>query len=313
MPRRRILLLLLCAAMILTLVGCGGAKQPSSSEATAAPAPAEAAPAGDPVSGVTYADAYMNYLTVYGALLDEVTRRLETHNAILESRYPDSYYMNSNYLMLVYAPFNTAYPGLGSGMAEDNVAAAQEVLRGSFPDALLNRTAPGCWEASYTYVDKTSGEAVDRKGRCVWECDGQRGSFRVRAWVDDALVEFTEFIPQGGDRYLIYTRTDRALVEYANGKLTGLWHAHRISDPPLGAFPGDMRLYTLEQYDPFPAQSYTAEDFLAMDQGDDVQYTLVLENDNMTYTGKIPQDRLDPQGWKIGVGWIAIEPITLLK
>ncbi len=312
MPRR-LILLLLCAALALTLCACGGAKQPSQPEATAAPAPAGDAPADPGIPGATYADAYMNYLTVYGALLDEVARRLETHNAILETRYPDSYYMNSNYLMLVYAPFNTAYPALGSSMAEDNVAAAQEALRASFPDAVLNRTAPGCWEADYTYVDKTSGQEVNRRGRSQWECDGSTGSFRVRAWVDDGLVEFTEFIPQGNDRYLIYTMTDMALVEYVNGKLTGLTHAHRISDPPLGSFPGDMRLNTLEKYDPFPADICSDEDFSAVNGLSDVQYLLTLENDSMVYTGKIAQDRLDPQGWKIGVNWIDIEPITLLK
>ena len=310
MPRR-LIVLLLCAAMVLALAGCGGSKQPAQTEATAGPAEEVSSP--DEVRSVTYAEAYMNYLTVYGALLDETSRRLETHNAILKNRYPDSYYMNSNYLMLVYAPFNTAYPALGSVMGEDNVSAAQAALRTTFPDAVLNRTAPGCWEATYTYVDKTSGQAVDRAGRCQWECDGSRGSFRVRAWVDDELVEFTEFIPQGIDRYLFYTRTDLALVEYANGALTGLWHTHRISDPPLGTFPGDMRLNTLEAYDPYPDGSYTYMDFTAADDHADVQYTLVLENDNMVYTGKIAQDRLDPQGNKIGVNWIGIDPITLLK
>ena len=312
MPRR-LILLLLCAAMALTLCACGASKQPAQTQATAAPSPAGELSGGDAASGMTYADAYMNYLTVYGALLDETARRLETHNAILENRYPDSYYMNSNYLMLVYSPFNTAYPALGSGMAEDNVAAAQEALRTAFPDAVLNRTAPGCWEAQYTYVDKTSGQEVNRSGRCMWECDSARGSFRVRAWVDEQLVEFTEFIPQGGDRYLIYTMTDLALAEYVNGKLTGLWHVHRISDPPLGSFPGDMRLSTLEQFDPYPGSSFTPESIAALSDPADVQYTLVLENDNMVYTGKIAQDRLDPQGYKIGVAWFDIEPITLLK
>jgi|GEM_PF-995788 len=312
MPRR-LIVLLLCAALILALAGCGGSKQPSQVTATAEPDPAEDTLTAESTPGVTYAEAYMNYLTVYGALLDEVTRRLETHNAILENRYPDSYYMNSNYLMLVYAPFNTAYPALGSTLEADNTAAAQESLRAAYPDAVLSRIAPGCWEAVYTYVDKTSGTAVDRSGRCRWECGGARGSFRVRAWVDDTLVEFTEFIPQGNDTYLLYTMTDRALVEYANGAVTGLWHAHRISDPPLGSFPGDMRLYTLEWSDPFPAQLLTRESLFADDRSEDLQYTLVLENDTMVYAGKIAQDRLDPQGSKTGVNWIDIEPITLLK
>ena len=280
---RKSIAILLCVLLLLSFAGCGKSGSQSSP-------PAGQAGNQEQASGPSYMDIYLKYLTVCGALMDETERRLETNNAILESKYPNSYYMDSNYLMLVYVPFNTVYPSLASPLAEDNVSAAQAALRASFPDAQLTKLEPGKYEAVYTYVDKTSGEALSRDGRCVWEWDGVAGSFKVTAFVDGELVEFTEFVPQGNDEYLLYTMTDRALVRYANGAVTGLWHAHRISEPPLSRFGGDMRVFTLAWSDPYPRGTVTKEEIVGGEDADDLQYTLVLENDVMTYTGKISQD-----------------------
>lgn len=300
--RRSLIAVLICAALLLGLSACG---RPAEDSPGAVPAEVPLdLPAG------SYFAAYMQYLTVYGALLDEVQLRLDTHNAILESGNPNGFYMNSNFLMLVYAPFNTAYPALGSGITGEDTATAQDFLRQSFPDAELSMTAPGRWEASYPYLDKTSGTEVARQGYCIWECDGEAGSLRVRAYVDGNLVEFTEFVPQGDDLYLLYTMTDLALVRYTGGEVTELTHAHRISEPPLGAFPGDMRLYTLEERELFPRGTLTAGDIA--DDGD-LRYLLTLKDGVMTYTGKIDQDILDQSGRKSGVSWQDIDPITLLE
>lgn len=305
--------LLLCAVLLLSLTACGG----SAPQATPAPAASATEAPAALASGRSYAEVYLKYLSVYGALLDEVERRTETHNAILERTYPDSYYMNSNYLMLVYVPFNTAYPALGSVLSDENVSAAQAALRTTFPDAKLTMTAPGRYEAEYTYNeyayrDGASQVVAEHKGRCEWECDGEAESFRVRAWIDDELVEFTEFVPQGSDKYLLYTMTDLALVEYADGTVKSLLHEHRINDPALGSFPGDVRAWSLDAFDPFPRGQISADELKAED-GSDLQYVLTLENDAMTYTGKIAQDVLDAEGNKTGVRWIAIDPIVFQK
>ena len=115
MPRK-VLLLLMCALLLLNLAACGRSGG-SSGEPAATAEPEPTAPAGD----FTYAEAYMQYLSVCSALRDTVESRLETHNAILKDRDPDSYYMNSDYLLLVYAPFSAAYPGLGSALGRDNL------------------------------------------------------------------------------------------------------------------------------------------------------------------------------------------------
>ena len=284
--------------MTLGLCACGG-KAPAAEPETS-PLPL--------ADGTSYADIHMQFLSVRSALLDTVEQRIERSNAALRERDADSYYMDSSYLVMTYVPFSTVWPGL-AGSLTDDTARAEEELRGAFPDAVLTNPAPGVYEAVFTYVDKTSGQAVDRAGRCVWERDGERGSFRVRAWIDDVLAEFTEFIPQGDDLYLLYTMTDLALVRYADGQVTRLQHVHRISEPPLGAFPGDMRPFSLDSFDPFPAGSADGT-LLAM--GDDVQYRFVLENGVMTYEGKISQDLSDGAGNRTGVRWIDIEPITLL-
>ena len=141
------------------------------------------------------------------------------------------------------------------------------------------------------------------------ECDRNVGSFRVRAWVDDELVEFTEFVPQGNDLYLLYTMTDKALVRFTSGEVPALWHAHRISEPPLEAFPGDMRPCSLEDKDFFPAEAAV----VSWITGDtDAQYILTLENSVMTYEGKIAQDLLDKNGVRVGVQWMEVDPVTLL-
>ena len=293
--QRKVILLIICA-LLLNLAGCARGQETG---VDASPAPEEAVPTA-PAGDYTYAEAYMQYLSVYSALRDTVDSRVETHNAILKSQYPDSYYMNSDYLMLVYAPFSTVYPGLGSALGRDNTEAAQTALRVTFSDAVLTSPAENCWEAVYTYIDKTSGEEIPRMGRCVWEC----------AWLDDELAEFTEFIPQGNDLYLLYTMTDKALVRFTAGEVPAFWHAHRISEPAMDAFPGDERPCSLEDRDFFPSESVS----VSWITGDtDAQYVLTLENSVMTYTGKVAQDQLDRNGVRAGISWMEIDPITLLS
>lgn len=310
--KRKILSLILCCAMLLALAACGKTEtpQPTASAGTetvsenAGPAAAE---------GISYADAYAQYTAIYGAMLNAVQQRLDAHDTRLQAEYPDSYYMNSDYLLLVYVPFTTAYPSLGRELRADNLDAAQTSLRETFPDAVLTMTAPGRYEAAYTYVDKTSGEAVQREGKCEWDCDGLTGAIRVRAYIDGALTEFTEFVPLGGSRYLLYTATDKAIVEYIEGEITALWHAHRISEPAQGLFPGDMRLMRLDEQDFFPGEgaSFSGTEWITDDA--DAQYVLTLQNGEMVYTGKISQDLVDQDGNRTGIVWQDIAPITLLS
>ena len=303
--QRKVLLLLICAAFLLLPAGCAGGQSTVGEEPTAAPAEETPAPAGD----YTYAEAYMRYLSVCSALRDTVDRRVETHNAILKSRDPDSYYMNSDYLMLVYVPFSTAYPALGSALGRDNRTAAENALRETCPDAALTQLDEDSWQAVYAYLDKTSGEEVPRQGKCVWECDRGTGAIRVRAWLDGEMTEFTEFVPQGNDMYLLYTMTDKALVRFTDGEVPAFWHAHRISEPPMDAFAGDMRLCSLEEKDFYPSAS-AGVSWITGDK--DAQFVLTLENSVMTYTGKIGQDILNKDGERTSVQWLDIEPITLL-
>lgn len=335
--RRSFLCLFLTLILLLSLCACGGTaagsepapavtSEPAAAEPTAAPVEAASVPeaTAEPVDdGMAYAEAYMNYLSVSSALTDEVSSRVDANNSVLESMNPDSYYMHSNYLMLVYVPFSTAYPGLMSGLSAANVDAAEDLLRQLWPDAVLTCTAPGCYEANYTYSDKTgsevierngavtvSGETVERAGSCIWECDGATGAIRVRAYLDGELVEFTEFVPQGNDLYLLYTMNDLALVKYVDGSVLSLYHAHRISEAALGSFPGDMRLFSLDNNDYFPAGTVEAS---SITEDPDCQYILVMENDTMTYYGQIAQDLLDAESERVGIVWQSIDPIVLLK
>ena len=189
--KRTILSLILCCALLFSLTACGKteAPQPTASAGTET-APNSENPAA--AEGISYADAYAQYTAIYGALLNAVQQRLDTHDARLQAAYPDSYYMNSDYLLLVYVPFTTAYPSLGRELRADNLDAAQTSLRETFPDAVLTMTAPGRYEAAYTYVDKTSGTEVQREGKCQWDCDGLTGAIRVRAYIDGELTEAEE-------------------------------------------------------------------------------------------------------------------------
>ena len=306
MPRK-LTALILSAVLLFALAACGGSGAPSAQpEPTAAPE--QNAPT--PVPSYTYADVYTRYAAVRDALLAAVNERIGIHNDRLQADYPDGYYMNPNYLMLAYAPFSADSPRLGGMLADGNRDAAQTAIRATSPDAELTQPAAGRWEAVYTYVDKTSGEAVDRQGRCVWEYDSAAGSFKVCAYTDGELTEFTEFVPQGNDLYLLYTMTDKALVRYTGGEVTAIWHAHRISEPALGAFAGDVRPCSLEEKDFFPSGS-AGVSWITADA--DAQFVLTLENGAMVYAGKIAQDVLDADGNRIGVSWLDIDPITLLE
>ena len=146
----------------------------------------------------------------------------------------------------------------------------------------------------------------------IVESLGLTGAIRVRAYIDGELTEFTEFVPLGGSRYLLYTATDKAIVEYIEGEITALWHAHRISEPAQGLFPGDMRLMSLAEQDFFPGEgaSFSGTDWITGDA--DAQYVITLQNGEMVYTGKISQDLVDQDGNRTGIVWQDIAPITLL-
>ena len=135
---------------------------------------------------------------------------------------------------------------------------------------------------------------------------------RVVHIIDGELTEFTEFVPLGGSRYLLYTATDKAIVEYIEGEITALWHAHRISEPAQGLFPGDMRLMSLAEQDFFPGEgaSFSGTDWITGDAN--AQYVITLQNGEMVYTGKISQDLVDQDGNRTGIVWQDIAPITLL-
>lgn len=320
----RKLICILLVLSVLLLAGCGSrasqaapaptevpavtAAPESAPAPTAAPTPAPtAAPTPEPVS---FSDAYLRYLAVFTAVSDEMERRIETHNSLLESRYPDSYYMNSSYLMQVYLPVRPVYPALGSALSDSNVDQVQESLRLTFPDAALSMTESGCYEATYIYKDKTSGEEIPRMGRCVWECDGASGAFRVRAWLDNDMEEFTEFIPLEDDWYLIYTTTDKILVEYADNSVDTLYFAHRISEPAQGDFPGDVRHCSLDDADFYP-DGAAEKEWITADA--DARYILTLEDGETVFSCKVAQDILDARGEKINVLWQDIDPIQLMK
>lgn len=328
--RNRVICVLLCAVLALGLAACastaaetaGGSAAvtsapaqnpaaaatavPEAAAATAAPA-ATAVPTPVPVS---YEDAYLQFLSVYASLVDEVQRRVERHNAQLKSQYPESYYMHSDYLMLDYYPFLPDYPSMGSALRDGDLSAAEAALRQRWPDAVLTSSAPGVYEAEYTYPDKTSGVIVERRGECLWECDGATGAFRVRAQVDGEPVEFTEFIPQGNDTWLMYTMADKVLVTCRDGNVTALYHAHRINQPAQSRFGGDVRFCSLSDDDFYPGGSVSS----AWITGDkDAEFILTLENGEMIFTGKVPQDVIDEHGDKVGVTWHDIDPIRLLK
>ncbi len=310
--KRRILSFIVCAALLVSLAACGTADAPQPSEAPGVTAAANGETVSAASEGITYADAYAQYTAIYGALLSAVQQRLDAHDARLQTEFPDSYYMNSDYLLLVYVPFTTAYPSLGRELRANNLDAAQTALRDTFPDAVLTTTAPGRYEAVYTYVDKTSGVEVQREGKCQWDCDGLTGAIRVCAYIDGEMTEFTEFVPLGGSRYLLYTATDKAIVEYIEGEITAIWHAHRISEPAQGTFSGDMRLMSLAEQDFFPGEggSFSGTEWITDDA--DAQYVLTLQNGEMVYTGKIAQDIVDKDGNRTGIVWQNITPITLL-
>ena len=310
--KRKVLCLFLCALLLTALVSCGAAKPAAAEPApeTAAPAPVQTATPAAPEPGIAYREAYMTYLGIFTALSEEIDRRVEVHNGLIEAANPDTYYMNSSYLMQVLTPYRAAYPALGALLSDDSTGTAAEAMRAYYPDVQLTQTGPGCYEAAYTYVDKTSGAEVQRQGRCVWECDGAAGSFRVRAYVDDALVEFTEFVPQGGGRYLLYSGPDRILVDMDGDSVAGFAFARMINAAPLGAFAGDVRLNSLDDADFFP-DGTAEEDWIVSEP--DAEFILVLKDGEAVYTGKISQDVLSATGEKTGVNWLDIDPIELLQ
>lgn len=291
--KRTLFCLFVCLSLLLGLCACGGSKTEPAAPVEPA-APAESAQLAD---SAAFVDAYLNYQSIRDALTVSVNDRISASNAALEALFPDSYYMNSSYLLLVYAPFSTVWPG----------TIANAILADRWDGAAIG-CSDGVWSAEYPYLDRTTGEDIQRACRCVWEFDESTSAFRVQAWLDGEPVEFTEFVPQGNGQYLLYTASDKALVGYAGGEITSFVHTHLITEPALGAFPGDMRPASLEKDSFYPAQT-VSEEWISADP--DAQYTLTMQGGALTYKGLVGQDLLDADGNKIGVSWSEIEPIVL--
>ena len=125
---KRIISFILCVLLLASLCACQKAEPtPAPTEApaaTAAPtAPAEQpGPTQEPISapaGIgSYADAYLLYRSICTAMQEEVGRRLDVHNAVLEKDNPEGFFMDPAYLILVYMPFHTSGPTVGSALAE---------------------------------------------------------------------------------------------------------------------------------------------------------------------------------------------------
>lgn len=294
--KRTLFCLFVCLSLLLGLCACGGtAGEPASAAADPTAAPAESAKLAD---SAAFVDAYLNYQSIRDALTASVNDRVAASNAALAALFPDSYYMNSSYLLLVYAPFSTMWPG----------TIANAILADKWEGAAIT-SQNGVWCAEYPYIDRTGETDVHRTCRCTWEFDAGTSAFRVQAWLDGELVEFTEFVPQGNGQYLLYTASDKALVGYAGGEITSIVHTHLITEPALGTFPGDMRPASLEK-DSFYPDDVVSSEWLVGDA--DAQYTLYTSDDGtLTYKGLVGQDLLDADGNKIGVSWSEIDPIVL--
>lgn len=318
---KRIVSLILCLLLLLSLCACQ--KSESAPTPTEAPAPAAtevpAAPAEQPAAtpesvaapeGIgSYADAYLLYRSICTAMQDEVNLRLDAHNAALEEANPEGYFMDPGYLILVYMPFYTNGPTVGSALAEPRLDVAQELMRSYWPDAVLRQNDTNVFQADYTYSDLPENGGATHQCSCTWEFDPASGAFRVTGYTDGMVTEFTEFVPQGDDVYLLYTMDDKALVTYADGAVTGIYHARMINEPPLGEFVGDVRCNSLQNYDFYPA--VTADKRWITEEAD-AQYILILRDDEMTYTGKLAQDVLSDDGSaKIGVTWTDAGTISL--
>ena len=319
---KRIVSVIVCVLLLVSLCACQKQESaPAPTEAPAAPTAAPAEPTAEPVAVATpepvvapegigsYADAYLLYRSVTTAMQEEVNRRLDAHNAVLEEKNPEGYFMDPAYLILVYMPFYTNGPTVGSALAAPDVAVAQEMMRAYWPDAVLQQLDENLYQADYTYSDLPENGGATHQCSCTWEFDPTAGSFRVIGYTDGVVSEFTEFIPQGKDTYLLYTMDDKALVTVTDGAVTELFHARMINEPPLDPFVGDVRTNSLMNYDFFPA---VVADREWITEETNARYILTLRDGDMTYTGKLPEDVLSDDGSaKIGVTWTDAGNIVL--
>ena len=316
---KRIISLVLCVLMLAGMCACQKAEEAPAPTATPAPTaepaaveteqPAAPEPVAAPEGIGSYADAYLLYRSICTAMQNEVNLRLDAHNATLENKNPEGFFMDPNYLILVYMPFYTNGPTVGSALAESRLDIAQEMMRSYWPDAILQQGGENIYQADYTYTDLPENGGATHACRCIWEYDPAAGSFRVTGYTDEIMTEFTEFIPQGNDTYLLYTMDDKALITYADGAVTELYHAHMINEPPLGEFVGDVRVNSLLDYDFFPS---VVADKRWITEETNARYIITLRDGEMTYTGKLSEDILSEDGSaKIGVNWTDAGTISL--
>ena len=217
-------------------------------------------------------------------------------------------------LRLSSARVRSVHDGVSVARARraDNLDAAQTSLRETFPRRRAHDDRAGTLRGGIHLCGQDLRHGGAARGKCQWDCDGLTGAIRVRAYIDGELTEFTEFVPPRRRPVPATPRPTRRSSSTSRGEITALWHAHRISEPAQGLFPGDMRLMSLAEQDFFPGEgaSFSGTDWITGDA--DAQYVITLQNGEMVYTGKISQDLVDQDGNRTGIVWQDIAPITLL-
>ncbi|MBR2666835.1 MAG: hypothetical protein IKD96_01580 [Oscillospiraceae bacterium] len=251
---KKLLVLLLAALMLISLSACGTAAQ------TVLYKPP------DPADVESYADVYELYDAIVGDIWEVVLEGTQIHNEGL------TYGEDEDFFTLLYIPFYTTAPSIGEYFADNTMQQARSHVRWFYGENDLYILGDGQYKSEYTVTTGEGDDAVEHPALTVWDYDEPNCSMNAVVTVDDDVTEFTQFVSQGNDTYLIYTMEDLALVTWVEGTVTALYHTHRDADHP----------FTLDDHDFFPDGTITKEEIL----GDpDNEYTITLEKHKLTYTG----------------------------
>lgn len=276
---KKFLAILLTLLLVFSLAACkGGSADPATADDSGASTQPDA---GGPASapGNSYAAAYELYYAITTAMNVAFDGVVDPHNAALQVEN-ETYWSDPDYYSGIFLPFLSIDIAYTATFEEDNWAGISASLQQGLSwfdltDVVVERTAANSYRLAYrgSYTDTETWESTEGvyfESLCQY--DPGTGALRFAMYAEPggvrALQSLIQFVPLGGDRYALISRSERAVVEYKDGVVTAFDYGNgaALNDPDADNI--------------FPAGSGTGAAWVGAQP--DIQRRITLQDGTMT-------------------------------
>ncbi|MCL2811490.1 MAG: hypothetical protein FWD25_06320 [Clostridia bacterium] len=161
----------------------------------------------------SYAKAYNLFSDISAAMGNAYEETVGDHSDNLEYDDPNSLDL---ILFLPFLSIDMAFTSMLDEEAEDYVVQTVFSMFG-MEDVAFTHPAPHQYLLAYTSIDEDQGK---KEVEMLCQFSPASGAIRYSRRDNGVVMDFQELVPLGGDRYAMQNGSQRAIVTYANGRVT---------------------------------------------------------------------------------------------